>query len=155
MSTVTRIGADISRASPLVVLAVIAHDRKKEDLLRLVRSHRPRLDGLRLVATRTTGRVLQQELDIDIELVDSGPEGGDLQIGARVVEQLVDALIFLRDPSTAHPNEPDIQALRKVCDIHGIPAATNLASAEILLHFLADHIRRVRETRAVHPARGQ
>jgi methylglyoxal synthase len=154
MSTVTRIGADIPRSTPSLVLAVIAHDRKKEDLLRLVRSHRPQLDGLRLVATRATGLVLQQEIDVDIELVDSGPEGGDLQIGARVVEQQVDALIFLRDPSTAHPHEPDIQALLKVCDIHGIPVATNLASAEIVLHFLADHIRRVRETRALHPAGG-
>jgi methylglyoxal synthase len=61
-------------------------------------------------------------------------------------------LIFLRDPLTAHPHEPDIQALLKICDVHVVPVATNVASAEILLRFLVDHVRRVRETRALHPA---
>jgi methylglyoxal synthase len=70
----------------------------------------------------------------------SGPEGGDMQIGARIVSGDVDAVVFLRDPLTAHPHEPDIQALLKVCDVHGVPVATNLASAEILLRSLTQAI---------------
>ena len=70
----------------------------------------------------------------------SGPQGGDMQIGARIVEGRVDVVVFLRDPLTAHPHEPDIQALMKVCDVHGVPLATNLASAEILLRSLSQAI---------------
>jgi len=120
------------------VVALIAHDRKKDALLRLVRAHRRLLGELRLLATGTTGGMLVRELGLTVERVASGPEGGDLQIGARIVEGGVDAVIFLRDPLTAHPHEPDIQALLKVCDVHGVPAATNVSSAEILLHRLAD-----------------
>jgi methylglyoxal synthase len=69
----------------------------------------------------------------------SGPMGGDLQIGGRIVDEGIDAVIFLRDPLTAHPHEPDVQALLKVCDVHQVPVATNLAAAEILLHFFAGH----------------
>ena len=126
------------------ILALIAHDAKKQDLLRLVRSHRRMFEEFRLVATGTTGRMLRDELQLPVELGATGPEGGDLQIGARIVEGRVDAVIFLRDPLTAHPHEPDIQALLKVCDIHGIPLATNVATAEILLHYLAEHVRRVK-----------
>jgi methylglyoxal synthase len=123
------------------VLALVAHDARKDQLLRLARAHRPTLADLRLVATGTTGRVLSFELDLPIELAASGPEGGDLQIGARIVSGDVDAVIFLRDPLTAHPHEPDIQALLKACDVHEVPVATNTASAEILLAFLAEHVR--------------
>jgi len=117
-------------------LALIAHDAKKDDLLRLLQAHRRMLSEFRLVATRTTGRSLAASMDLDIELVSSGPMGA-LQIGARIAEGDVDALVFLRDPLTAHPHEPDIQALLKVCDVHQVPVATNLASAEILLHAFA------------------
>jgi methylglyoxal synthase len=122
---------------PLAVVALIAHDAKKSDLLRLVRGNRPLLDGFRLLATRTTGHLIRDELELPIELLASGPMGGDLQIGARIVEERIDELIFLRDPLTAHPHQPDIQALLKVCDIHQVPVATNLVSAEILIRFLA------------------
>ncbi len=120
-------------------MALIAHDEKKDDLLRLARSHRSLLSCLWLLATGTTGALLARELELDVERVASGPEGGDLQIGARIVEGRVDAVIFLRDPLTAHPHEPDIQALLKVCDVHGVPVATNLSSAEILMHFLTEY----------------
>jgi methylglyoxal synthase len=132
---------------PETVLALIAHDAKKDDLLRLVRAHRRTFVSFRLVATGTTGKLLGDELGLPIERMATGPEGGDLQIGARIVEGRVDAVIFLRDPLTAHPHEPDIQAFLKVCDVHRVPVATNVASAEILLHFLAEHERRVAEAR--------
>jgi methylglyoxal synthase len=119
-------------------VALVAHDEKKEDLLRLVRIHRDLFRVLRVVATGTTGTLLAQQLGLAVQLVASGPHGGDLQIGAMIVEGRVDALIFLRDPLTAHPHEPDIQALMKVCDVHCVPVATNVASAEILLYFPAD-----------------
>jgi methylglyoxal synthase len=119
------------------VLALVAHDAKKQDLLRLVRSHRAFLGGIDLVATGTTGGLIGEELGFAVERMASGPAGGDLQIGARIADGTVDALIFLRDPLTAHPHEPDIQALLKVCDVRQVPAATNLASADILLHAMA------------------
>lgn len=121
---------------PDVVVALVAHDGKKQELLDLARSHREILTAFRLVATRSTGSMISRELGLPVELVDSGPRGGDLQIGSRIVEQRIDAVVFLRDPLAAHPHEPDIQALLKVCDVHSIPLATNSATAEILLHFL-------------------
>ena len=115
------------------VLALVAHDEKKDDLLRLATRYRYALANLQLIATGHTGTRLAEELDLEVERVHSGPMGGDLEIGARIVAGDVDAVVFLRDPLAAHPHEPDIQALLKVCDVHGVPVATNLASAEILL----------------------
>ena len=123
------------------MIALIAHDAKKRVLLGLARAHIHTLVRRRLLVTATTGRALTEALGLQVEAVASGPEGGDLQIGARIVAGDVDAVIFLRDPLTAHPHEPDIQALLKVCDIHGVPVATNLASAGILLRFEAERER--------------
>ena len=117
------------------MIALIAHDAKKQALLGLARAHIHTLRRRRLLVTATTGRALTGALGLEVEAVASGPEGGDLQIGARIVAGDVDAVIFLRDPLTAHPHEPDIQALLKVCDIHSVPVATNVASAGILLRF--------------------
>jgi len=118
-------------------LALVAHDGKKDDLLQLASRYRSTLTNLRLIATGHTGAQLAEELGLDVGRVHSGPEGGDIEIGARIVAGDVDAVVFLRDPLTAHPHEPDIQALLKICDIHGVPVATNLASAEILLRSLS------------------
>ena len=139
---------------PLPVVALIAHDARKSDLLRLVAGNLRLFDGFRLLATRTTGQLIRSELELPVELMASGPMGGDLQIGARIVEERIDALIFLRDPLTSHPHEPDIQALLKVCDVHQVPVATNLTSAEILLHFMALRAERREELAgvAVQPA---
>jgi len=123
------------------LIALIAHDAKKDEMLRLCRSHRGLLERFRFIATEATGRLLARELLVEVECVSAGPEGGDIQIGARIVEGEVDAVIFLRDPLTAHPHEPDIQALLKVCDVHSVPVATNAASADILLLHLARNER--------------
>ncbi|HEU4526614.1 MAG TPA: methylglyoxal synthase [Actinomycetota bacterium] len=114
-------------------LALIAHDGKKDDLLRFAKEHLQLLGRLDLVATATTGSLLASQLDLQIRRVASGPQGGDLEIGAMIVHGDVDAVVFFRDPLTAHPHEPDIQAVMKVCDVHDVPIATNRASAEILL----------------------
>ena len=122
------------------VLALVAHDGKKDALLRLARRYRSTLERLELIATSNTGSMLAAELDLPIQIMRSGPQGGDVQIGARIVTGEVDAVVFLRDALTAHPHEPDIQALLKICDVHAVPMATNLASAEILLRSLTQAI---------------
>ena len=119
-------------------LALIAHDGKKDDLLRFAKEHVQLLGRLDLVATATTGSLLASQLDLQIRRVASGPQGGDLEIGAMIVHGDVDAVVFFRDPLTAHPHEPDIQAVMKVCDVHDVPIATNRASAEILLDRVAE-----------------
>jgi len=139
----------IHEGSRRAVLALVAHDEKKDDLLRLARQYRTTLARLHLLATSHTGSQLSQELDLPVECVRSGPQGGDMQIGAKIVEGSVDAVVFLRDPLTAHPHEPDIQALMKVCDVHGVPLATNLASAEILLRSLSQAIYWGREAAGI------
>jgi methylglyoxal synthase len=123
---------------PPYTLALIAHDGKKDDMLRFAQEHLDVLRRLRLVATATTGSLLAARLGLEVEAVSSGPQGGDLEIGAQIVQGGVQAIIFFRDPLTAHPHEPDIQAVLKVCDVHDVPLATNRASAEILLDRIAE-----------------
>jgi methylglyoxal synthase len=118
-------------------LALIAHDRKKDDMLALAARHLPLLRLCDLVATGTTGGRLTEELGLSLDRVLSGPLGGDQQIGAQLVAGQVQALVFLRDPMTPQPHEPDINALVRACDVHNVPCATNLATAELLLASLA------------------
>jgi methylglyoxal synthase len=123
-----------------VVLALIAHDSKKDDLLALAHEHAATLERLDIVATGTTGGMLTEALGVPVHRYLSGPLGGDLQIGGAIAEGRVHAVIFFRDPLTAHPHEPDVQALLKVCDVHDVPLATNRASAELLLNELAERV---------------
>jgi methylglyoxal synthase len=118
-------------------VALIAHDGKKNEMASFVRQHAARLAGLPLVATNTTGGVIEREAELSVLKVLSGPLGGDLQIGAMIAEGRVQAVVFLRDPLQPHPHEPDISALMKVCDTHNIPLATNLATATMLVDNLA------------------
>ncbi len=114
-------------------LALIAHDGRKETMMAWAREHVDFLKTKRLVATGTTGKLLEIEVGLQVLKMLSGPLGGDLQIGSMVAVQQVEAVIFLRDPLTAHPHEPDISALTKVCDTHNVPLATNVATADLLL----------------------
>jgi len=120
-------------------LALIAHDARKEDMVQLVKAHKEELSGANLVATRSTGQLIMGRTRLPVTLMQSGPMGGDQQIGALVANEEVDAVIFLRDPLTAHPHEPDVSALLRICDAHGIPLATNITTAEAVLHLLAEH----------------
>lgn len=120
-------------------LALIAHDSKKADMVFLVQAHRGELARLELVATGTTGRFIQDKIGLPVRLMESGPLGGDQQIGALVANDEVGGMIFLRDPLTAHPHEPDVSALMRVCDVHNIPLATNMATAEAVLRLLLEH----------------
>lgn len=121
---------------PIRTIALIAHDAKKDAMAAFAKAHREQLGRFGLVATGTTGRRIEDEAGLAIEKVLSGPRGGDLQIGARIATGDVQMVIFLRDPLTAHPHEPDISALIKACDVHDVPIATNPAGAEILLRAL-------------------
>lgn len=114
-------------------IALIAHDKKKDDMVRLASDYVDFLRGCTLTATGTTGGRLADELGLDVRRMRSGPVGGDLQIGAMLVEGQIDCVIFLRDPMTPQPHEPDINALVRACDVHNIPCATNLASAHLVL----------------------
>jgi methylglyoxal synthase len=118
-------------------IALIAHDEKKPDLVAFAEEHRAALDRMDLIATGTTGKRLHEAVGLDVTRVNSGPLGGDLMIGAAVARGDCDAVVFLRDPLTAQPHEPDISALLRICDVRDVPLATNLATAEAVLAELA------------------
>ena len=120
-------------------LALIAHDAKKEEMVQLIKAHHEELAEVNLAATRSTGQMVMGRTRLPVKLMQSGPLGGDQQIGAMVAGGQVDGVIFLRDPLTAHPHEPDVSALLRVCDAHGIPLATNIATAEAILHMMGKH----------------
>ena len=121
------------------VLALIAHDAKKDEIVQLVKAHLTDMAEIDLVATHSTGQYIEKRTGRPDTLVLSGPLGGDQQIGALVASGEVDAVIFLRDPLTAHPHEPDVTALLRVCDVHNVPLATNLTTAEAVLHLMVEH----------------
>ena len=121
----------------LIRIALIAHDEKKEDMIKFAKKYREVLSDMRLIATGTTGKRLIDETGLDVERMASGPIGGDQMIGAEIAKDRLDGVIFLRDPLTAQPHEPDVSALLRLCDVHEIPLATNLATAEMIIHSLA------------------
>ena len=117
-------------------VALVAHDAKKTALQAFVLRHRADFKDWELLATASTGEVLRDATGLRIRTVLPGPQGGDVQIGAEVAAGEIDALIFLRDPLTVQPHEPDIAALLRVADVHNVALATNLASAECLVRAL-------------------
>jgi methylglyoxal synthase len=114
-------------------LAVIAHDGKKADLVAFATFNRLALVRFRLVATATTGLLLRDKVGLEVETVLSGPLGGDAQIAAMVAEGRVGAVLFFVDPLSAHPHDPDIQTVLRVCNVHNVPIATNVAAADLFL----------------------
>lgn len=115
------------------MIALIAHDQKKQELVDFVREHVEVFRQHRLVATGSTGALINTELGLEIECVAHGPHGGDLIIGGRVAEGKLAAVFFFRDPLTAQPHEPDVSALLRVCDVHNVPLATNLGTAAMIV----------------------
>lgn len=118
------------------MIALIAHDAQKDDLLGFVRRHVDFFRSQQLVATGNTGELIASECGLEVERVAHGPFGGDLMIGSRVAQGQVEAVLFFRDPLTAQPHEPDVSALMRVCDVHRVPLATNLATAECVVESL-------------------
>ena len=117
-------------------IALIAHDKKKADIIELAKKYRDVLDGHELYATGTTGTLIMGETGLSIHRMKSGPMGGDQQIGAMLANGELHLIIFLRDPLTAQPHEPDVSALLRLCDVQKIPLATNASSAAIMLEAL-------------------
>ncbi len=121
-------------------IALIAHDKKKDSIIKLAIKYKDVLQKHELFATGTTGTLIMGETGLNIIRMKSGPLGGDQQIGSMVAEGKLDLIIFLRDPLTAQPHEPDVSALLRLCDVQNIPLATNKKSAEIMLRALDDNI---------------
>jgi methylglyoxal synthase len=119
-------------------IGMIAHDAKKDDMVAFIKAHKKEMENFVLIATKNTGRLVRERTGLPVQLLQSGPLGGDQQVGALVANHTVDAVIFLRDALTAHPHEPDVSALMRVCDVHKIPLATNLATAEAVLHCIVE-----------------
>jgi methylglyoxal synthase len=120
-------------------LALIAHDEKKPEMIEFAREFADDLARFDLIATGTTGRRLNEETDLSVTPMNSGPLGGDLMIGAEVAAGDCHGIVFFRDPLTAQPHEPDISALLRICDVRDVPLATNRASAEgVLLELLRE-----------------
>ncbi|MFO7815521.1 MAG: methylglyoxal synthase [Halanaerobiales bacterium] len=119
-------------------VALIAHDEKKDDMVRFVNRHYELLKECELIATGTTGKIVNQKTKLKVERMASGPLGGDQMIGAEVAQDNLDCVIFLRDPLTSHPHEPDITGLLRVCDVHNVPLATNQKTADLVLEGLLE-----------------
>jgi methylglyoxal synthase len=118
-------------------LALIAHDNKKVDLVAWATFNRDTLARFALIATRHTARLLSGKVGLDVEELLSGPEGGDAQIAAQAATRAMDAVFFFVDPLSAQPHDPDIRALLRVCNVHNVPLATNLATADLIIAGLA------------------
>ena len=116
-----------------ITIAIVAHDGKKVDMMAWATYNRETLSRYHLIATGTTGRLLHDKVGLEVERLASGPYGGDAQIAARVVEELVDCVFFFVDPLDKHPHDPDIQMLMRVCNVHNIPLATNIATADLII----------------------
>ena len=120
-------------------IALIAHDKKKSKMIELAIKYKDILAQHDLYATGTTGTLVMGETGLKINRMLSGPLGGDPQIGSMIAENKLDFVIFLRDPLTAQPHEPDVSALLRLCDVANIPLATNMNSAEIMLRALGNN----------------
>ena len=119
-------------------VALIAHDRKKPEMIALCRDYKEMLAQEELVATKGTGGLIEELTGLHITRVNSGEKGGDLQIGSMIASDEIKAVVFLRDPLTAHPHEPDINAVLKICDVNNVPLATNVATARLVLGHLKE-----------------
>lgn len=120
-------------------IALIAHDGKKAAMVAFVMKRLEffNREHVNLVATGTTGSIILHAGVDKVERVNSGPMGGDAEIGAMVSKGEIDGVIFFRDPLDKHPHEPDIQMLMRVCDVHDIPLATNYKSAHIMIKYFS------------------
>lgn len=114
-------------------IALIAHDNMKNDLVEFTKKHVDFFKKYPLVATGTTGKRIAEATGLEIHRYQSGPIGGDQQIGADIAMNEMEAVFFFRDPLTAQPHEPDISALIRLADVHKTPIATNQSTAELLV----------------------
>lgn len=119
--------------TPVRTIALVAHDARKAVLLEWATHNREILADHRLVATGTTGQMLAEQVGLDVVRLESGPLGGDMQLGAMVADGAVDVLVFLWDPLAAQPHEPDVRALLRIATLWNVPMACNRATADLLV----------------------
>lgn len=117
-------------------IALIAHDSKKELMVQFCIAYSGILAGHNLCATGTTGKLVAEATGLPIQRFLSGPQGGDQQVSARIACNEIDLLLMFRDPISAKEHEPNEMILLRLCDVHNIPVATNIATAEVLIHGL-------------------
>ena len=120
----------------VMTIALVAHDAKKELMVQFCIAYRSILASHQLIATGTTGRLVSEATGLEVQRFMPGEHGGDQQIADRIACDEVDMLLFFRDPITAKPGEPNEMNLLRLCDVHNIPVATNIATAEVLIHGL-------------------
>lgn len=125
--------AKAAPARPVRKIALVAHDNMKADLLEWAQYNRGTLAEHKLYATGTTGRMIGDELKLDVERLQSGPLGGDQQVGALIVEGKVDFVIFFWDPLAPQPHDPDVKALLRLAVVWNVPVACNRATADFLI----------------------
>ena len=114
-------------------IALIAHDKKKEEIIEFSKKYKGILAKYDLVATGTTGKMISEATGLEVKRYLSGPYGGDQQLGGRIAEGQIDLVVFLTDPLTSQPHEPDVTALVRLCDVYSIPLATNMGTAEVVI----------------------
>lgn len=121
---------------PQKTVALIAHDNKKDDMIAFALDHRDVLGRYHIIATGTTGKLINEKTGLNVTRMLSGPIGGDAQIAAQVAEGRITAVFFFIDPLGKHPHDPDINSLLRICNVHNVPLATNTATATCLLSCL-------------------
>jgi methylglyoxal synthase len=130
---------------PEITLALIAHDAKKDDMVLLVKSQYEKLKHVHIVATKSTGQFVQARTGLNVNLLEEGPRGGNLQVGGLVASNQVTAVVFLRDPLTVQSYEPSLSELLRICDVHNVPVATNSMTAKAVLNLIFQNTDSVHE----------
>jgi methylglyoxal synthase len=123
----------LKRGTTSMKIALIAHDKKKEEIIEFSKKYKDILGKYDLVATGTTGKLISEATGLDVKRYLSGPYGGDQQLGGRIAEGNIDLVIFFTDPLTSQPHEPDVSALLRVCNVHNVAVVTNRRTAELII----------------------
>ena len=136
-------------------IALVAHDNKKQDLLEWARYNRDLLVYHELCATGTTGALLERALETDVLKLQSGPLGGDQQIGAKIAEGVIDFIIFFWDPLEPQPHDPDVKALLRLAVVWNVPVACNRATADFMISspLMSSEYERILPDFAIHRSR--
>lgn len=124
---------NVEEGTNIMKIALIAHDKKKEEIIEFAKRYKEILTKYDLVATGTTGMMISEATGLDVKRYLSGPYGGDQQLGGRIAEGQIDLVIFLTDPLTSQPHEPDVSALLRVCNVHNVAVVTNIKTAELII----------------------